>query len=152
MEMLTELLSYYEILKTDYRQEDFVELLREIQEIYGCITPEMQALVSEELHIGLPVIRTIIKQYSSLKEQPARHVITVCTGRNCHDKGCAKLLKAIEKEIGTGAGETTRDGRFHVQTRCCLKSCKTAPNIKINDDLYTSITPRGLSSILGKYH
>lgn len=151
MEMLTELLTYYEILKTDYRQEDFVELLREIQEIYGYISPEMQTVISEELHIGLPVIRTIIKQYPSLKEQPARHTITICTGRNCHDKGCGRLLKVIEKEIGAGAGETTPDGRFHVQTRCCLKNCKTAPNLKINEDLYTQVTPQKIPVILQKY-
>lgn len=151
MDALNEIISYYGDLKINYSQDEFIQLLREIQEIFECISPETQAVISKELNIGLPIIRTLIKQYPSLKEQPARHCITVCTGRNCHDKGCRKLIEKIEKDTGAGPGETTKDGRFQIRTQSCLKHCSTAPNIKVDDDMYTGVTKREIPNILRKY-
>lgn len=151
MEELKEIISYYGTLKTEYRQDELIQLLREIQEIFGCISPEIQREISNELNIGLPILRTLIKQYPSLKEQSSRHHITVCTGRNCHDKGCRKLIEKIEKDTGAGPGETTADGRFQIQTQSCLKHCSTAPNIKVDEEIYTRVSKKEIPTILKKY-
>lgn len=151
MEAIEELLEYYSGLKEDYRQEELVELLREIQTIFGEINQEIQEQIADRFHIGLPIIKNIIKLYPSLHETKARHRIIVCTGRQCACKNSMELLKKVEQQLKIKKGQTTKDNRFTINTRSCLKHCKTAPNIMVDEDVYTAVTAAGIPEILKKY-
>lgn len=150
-EMLEEILSYYEKEGAGIRQEVLVEMLREIQEVYGCITAAVQEKAADRLHVKRSVIENLIRLYPSLKAEKSRHTITVCTGRQCQMKGGIAVLEAIEKELGIGPGETTEDGNFTLTKRSCLKHCRMAPNMMIDDELYTFVKPGDIGKILKKY-
>lgn len=150
-ESFKQILPYYENLRQSYNQESLVELLREVQEIYGYIPFSIQEEIAEEMHLKETVISSIIKIYPSLKSVEYRHKITLCMGERCFAKKSRQLLEAIEKELGIKKNEITPDKRFLLTTQNCLKRCKSSPNFKIDDDYYTYAGANEIPKILSDY-
>lgn len=45
---------------------------------------------------------------------------------------------ALQKQLGIGVGETTKDRKFTISEVECLGACVNAPMMAINDDYYVS--------------
>lgn len=138
---LAEILSYYGSVTAPSSQENIVSMLREIQELYGCISNEHRQMAAEAAGVGLPVVDCIMKLYKTLKPAPYQHRITVCTGSAClgHKKQ-EKLLESLKKELGIkgkipASGALSFDSRILLETRSCLKRCRTAPNVMVDGKL-----------------
>lgn len=137
-EALEEILSYYSSMASPASQETIVAMLREIQELKGFISPEHKAMAAEAAGVKVSVIDCIMKLYKSLKPAAYEHRITVCTGARCkggtHQKAWEKNLEKLKKTLGikghvTPAGALSADGTILLETRDCLKQCRTAPNL-----------------------
>lgn len=127
---------------------ELLQLLKSAQALCGTLTPEIQKELAEALDIKPGVIAALIRVTPALKAMPYRHLITVCIGNHCRAKGSFALLKCIQQELGIETGQTTRDGRIRLATRTCLKNCKNAPNVQINDKRYTGLTPDDIPMLL----
>lgn len=139
-EGLKEILGYYSSMTSPSSQENIVSMLQEIQELYGCITPEHSAMAAEAAGVKGTVIDCIMKLYKSLKPAPYRHRLTVCTGKNCHRED-KDFLDTIKKELGIkgkipSSGALSPDKKILLETRDCLKQCRTAPNFLLDGRLY----------------
>lgn len=66
-------------------------------------------------------------------------------------KGGAAVLKAFETALGIKAGQVTDDGRFLLDTQNCLKQCGSAPNTRIDNDLFKQVAPDLVPEILAQY-
>ena len=138
---LAEILSYYSSMTSPSSQENIVSMLREIQELYGYISSEHQSLAAEAAGVGQTVIGCIMKLYKTLKPAPYQHRITVCTGAACQShKKQEKLLESLKKELGIrgkipSSGALSADRRILLETRSCLKQCRTAPNVMVDGKL-----------------
>lgn len=44
----------------------------------------------------------------------------------------------LQKQLGIGVGETTKDRKFTISEVECLGACVNAPMMAINDDYYVS--------------
>lgn len=138
---LAEILSYYGSMTSPSSQENIVAMLREIQELYGCISNEHRQMAAEAAGVGRPVIDCIMKLYKTLKPAPYQHRITVCTGSAClRQKKQEKWLEDLKKELGIkgkipASGALSSDGRILLETRSCLKRCRTAPNVMVDGKL-----------------
>lgn len=150
-EELNEILSYYGSEGQGVDQDTLAEILREIQELFGYISGSMKEQTAAYFGIQTSMIDLLIRLYPTLKEKPSRHRITVCMGRQCMGKNSSAIMEAVEKAVGIGPGETSKDGRFILEKRSCLKHCRTAPNLMIDDDLYSFVKAEDISKILKKY-
>lgn len=140
---LEEILSYYLSQPDAANQENLVAMLREIQELLGCIPADIQEDIADALALKPVVIRQLIKLFPSLTSGPRRHRITVCTGSACSANQSDLLLETLRHAI---------HGRpFTLTTKSCLKQCRTAPNMKIDEDFYTSVQPDDIPEILSRY-
>jgi NADH:ubiquinone oxidoreductase subunit E len=54
----------------------------------------------------------------------------------------------LRRSLGIRKDETTRDGMFSLEIVNCLGSCNTAPNMMINNKLYSSLTVSRVEEIL----
>lgn len=140
-EGLKEILGYYSSMTSPSSQDNIVSMLQEIQELYGCISPEHSAMAAEAAGVKETVIDCIMKLYKSLKPAPYRHRLTVCTGKNCHREE-KDFLDTIKKELGIKgkippSGALSSDQKILLETRDCLKQCRTAPNFLLDGKLYT---------------
>lgn len=68
-----------------------------------------------------------------------KHFVQVCTTTPCWLRGSDEVVKACERKLGIGLGETTPDGQFTVIEVECLGACVNAPMVQINDDYYEDL-------------
>jgi len=89
--------------------------------------------------------------YSYLSTEPrGKYIIRVCESAPCHIAGADQVVKAIEKELGIKAGETTADGKFTFELTECIGQCQETPVITINSIPYVGITPGDIPAVLDK--
>jgi len=68
-----------------------------------------------------------------------RHFFQICTTTPCWLRGSDEVVRACEKKLGIGIGETTPDKRFTLKEVECLGACVNAPVIQVNDDFYEDL-------------
>lgn len=140
---LDEILSYYGSQPDATSQENLVAMLREIQDLLGCIPADIQEDIADTLGLKPIVIRQLIKLFPSLTSAPRRHKITVCIGPSCSAEQSGLLLDALRQAI--------HGKPFTLTTKSCLKQCRTAPNMKIDEDHFAAVQPEDVHGILNRY-
>jgi len=85
-----------------------------------------------------------------LAEQEAEYWIIVCDGSRCVAAGGAGILDTVKSVLGIDVGETTPHGKFHLGIQPCLGTCGSAPNVKINHEVYGELTPEKVKKILSE--
>jgi NADH-quinone oxidoreductase E subunit len=68
-----------------------------------------------------------------------RHLLEICTTTPCWLRGSDDVVKACEKRLGIGLGETTADGGFTLREVECLGACVNAPMMQIGDDYFEDL-------------
>lgn len=77
-----------------------------------------------------------------------KYLVQVCTTTPCWLCGSAKVVDAIEKNLGVHMGESTKDGMFTTMEVECLGACANAPMIQVNDDFYEDLTEETTHALL----
>jgi NADH-quinone oxidoreductase subunit E len=62
--------------------------------------------------------------------------------------GCDNLLEYLEKKLQIREGETTKDGKFTLETVECLGACEIAPMMQVNGEPQGPLTPEKIDEIL----
>ena len=124
MQEIQAIFDYYK--EKNGNQEELIACLREIQAVLGCIPKEFQQKIAELFGVKVTVVQAYIKLYPSLKEQASKHIITVCNGPRCGNKGAQRLLRELKQLPGVQKGE------IDVKTQMCMHHCATSPNIKVD--------------------
>ncbi len=94
-----------------------------------------------------------------LRGRDLLHDVQSEAGREIPDPGlphdavlAARLRMALsdflQKRLGVGIKEVTKDGLFSVMEVECLGACCNAPMVQINDDFYEDLTPETLGKVL----
>lgn len=151
---LEEIFSYYNNVDKPAQQEEIINMLREIQEFCGFISPEMKERAADTLGVKETVLTCLIKRFSSLKEADYRHVVTVCSGERCNKKNGNEILQAVKKELQinekcfSGKPVLSKNGKILLKTQNCLKQCRTAPNLMIDGKVYRQVSPEDVPTLL----
>lgn len=145
-QVIVDIVAGYGDIKENYQQERLVELLREVQELYGCIPEDTQKYIADELGIKQVVIKSILKYFPSLHSAKS-HKITLCVGPQCSQKDSGELAEAIREEIRVRRNKKGA-GFFTFTTKNCLKQCRKAPNLKIDDKIFSEVRPGDIGKIM----
>ena len=101
--------------------------------------------------LGMPRIRVyeVATFYTMYNLKPVgKHFVQICTTTPCWLRGSDDVVKACERKLGIGLGETTPDGQFTVIEVECLGACVNAPMVQINDDYYEDLDAASTARIL----
>ena len=140
------------LLKSGKKHGSLIPLLQSAQDVYGYIPESSIYYISEVVGIPESEIYGVITFYSQFRLTPTgKYIIKICEGTACHVNGAKKILKAIEAELGISVGETTKDGKFTLESVSCIGCCSLSPVIMINDDTYGRLIPKMIGKILKKY-
>ena len=131
-EQIKEIFEYYRTQDLVSNQQVFVQMLREIQDVLGCIPIDIQKKIEEETGVKTSVTAHIIKTYPSLKQADYKHRIIMCSGARCKEKDNLKYMDMIKKELGISADGLSADKQVWFCTQDCLKQCRTSPNMIID--------------------
>lgn len=135
-------------------REHTMLILRELEANSGTNALNEKTLRQVASGMNLPesAIAGFIEFYTMFKTKPrAKFVIRVCKSGPCHVMGSVTIFDALEKKLGVGIGEATKDGLFYVEKCECLGVCSVAPAMMINYDLHGNLTPAKIGKIIDEY-
>ena len=145
---LIEIFAYYAGQRDKKDQYVIVQMLKELQEVNGFLTPELKEQAAQTAEVPLSLISLLIRTYPSLKEAAYTHVITVCSGERCAKKNGRQIAEIVRRELRIGKNNLSADGTCLLKTQNCLKQCRTSANFIIDDVLYSNIKPEQVPDIL----
>ena len=142
-----------EVLEKYKKQKGaLIPVLQEAQEIYGYLPAECIKTIARELKIPPAKVYGVATFYAQFHLKPrGKHIVRVCLGTACHVRGGAKILEAIESNLGIKDGDTTEDLLFTIESVACLGACGLAPVMMVNDDTHGRLTPDKVAEVLNLY-
>lgn len=148
---LKEIIEYYETHMEPGSSEDLLSMLREIQESAGCISVEIQAVLSDRFSIKPSYLSAVMKRYPSLKQQPSKYDIKVCMDSRCQSNSSGETMKALEHHLNIKKGQSTKDGMFSLNTCLCLHQCQKGPNVLVNGELFSGVDSARVPHLLDQF-
>ena len=127
-----------------------LQMLRDIQEVTGQLSSSILELAASQIEVKQSVLSCLVKYSKELKPAAYDHKIVACTGPRCARKDSMELLRILKDELKPDKDGISKDGQILLTTRCCLKHCKTAPNLMIDDELVPHVTKEQLPELLQK--
>ena len=121
-------------------RDSLIPILQAVQDEFGYLSDE--ALERIGSHLKLPAskiygLATFYNQFTFSAE--GKYHIRVCNGSACHLDNSTSILKEINKQLGIGDGETTRDGMFSLEVVACIGACGQSPLIEINKQYFPKL-------------
>ncbi|HEY3418515.1 MAG TPA: NADH-quinone oxidoreductase subunit NuoE [Armatimonadota bacterium] len=130
-------------------QGNLIQILHQVQGIYGYLPLEIQQMIAERLDVPLSEVYGVSTFYSFFSTQPrGEYTIRVCLGTACYVRGSAKILKRLTEVLGVEVGGTTKDRKFSLEVMRCMGACGLAPAIMVNDQVVPHVNPDKLHRIL----
>ncbi len=112
------------------------------QDEFGHISDEAVEAVAAALGLPAAHVWGVVTFYTMFHTHPGgRHTLMVCTNVSCMLRGGYDVLKALERELGVKAGETTKDGEFTLIEEECLAACADAPCMISGERYFLRLTP-----------
>jgi NADH:ubiquinone oxidoreductase subunit E len=129
--------------------QQLIEVLQDVQDLYGYLSQESMTEVSAELGVPLIEVFRVASFYKAFSLTPrGRHVLTVCSGTACHVRGAARIVDQVTGELGVQPGKTTGDGQFTVEAVNCLGACALGPVVVLDGVYHSQMTPRRLRRLI----
>ena len=128
-----------------------VEVLQDVQELFGHIPQDAMIFVSKELGVPLMEVFRVANFYKAFALTPrGRNLITVCTGTACHVRGANLLIDQLQGQLNVEPGETTEDGQFTAESVNCLGACALGPVVVHNGSYNHHATPGKLRKLINE--
>lgn len=128
---------------------NWINLLQQVQDIYGYVPPEALSVISERCQVPLARLTGIISFYAQFRLQPpGKYQILICNGTACHVNNAAKIAEAVAKAVRVMEGKVSADGLFYWEKVACLGCCSLAPAMMINGRVYGKLTPQIVADII----
>jgi NADH-quinone oxidoreductase subunit E len=137
------------ILDFSNQKSALIAVLQEIENQYGYLPAWALRRVSERLEVPLIQVYGVASFYDAFHLTPrGKHTIRVCLGTACYLRGSARILEALENELGMKDGETTPDLEFSLQSVRCLGACALAPVMVVGNRYFDKMTPTKVNGVL----
>ncbi len=119
-----------------------IPVLHEAQHLFGYLPQHVLDFVAYRTGIPAATVYGVATFYHHFKlTAQGEYRLAVCVGTACYVNGSARLLSAVEQELGIKPGETTPDGLFSLSEAHCIGACSLAPAILVNGEVYGNLTP-----------
>jgi len=139
------------ILKYKKREFNLLTLLEETVKIKGYLSFKTLNYISENLKIPLAKLYGVASFYSFLPTvKTGKYIIRVCNGPSCYLNGSREILKVLKKELKIDLGQTTKDGKFTLESASCMGCCDSPPAIMINNKVYKNLDKNKIKDIIKK--
>ena len=122
-------------LSNPKKSGNLIAVLQAIQDRDNYLSEKALRDVSLRLNIPFIDVYSVATFFRAFSLKPrGKNVCTVCVGTACHVRGSERIMHRLEERLGVPAGETTRDGKFTLETVNCLGCCALGPVVKFNKE------------------
>jgi NADH-quinone oxidoreductase subunit E len=130
---------------------NIVAILQDVQARANWLPEEDLRYICAELAIPLSKIWSLASFYRAFSLKPrGRHIVQVCLGTACHVRGAVRIVDAVSRDLGIGAGETDKDLGFTLETVNCLGACALGPIVVIDGEYHGQMTSVKATRLLSK--
>ncbi|MDP2761724.1 MAG: NAD(P)H-dependent oxidoreductase subunit E [Sideroxyarcus sp.] len=125
-----------------------LEILREVQECAGYITPDAAASLAATLDIPLARVKSVASFYSFLHLQPQGEY-RVLFSDNITDRmlGSQDLMQRMCQQLWLQPGKVSEDGLLSINTTSCTGMCDQGPALLVNGRAITRLTAQRVQEI-----
>ncbi len=126
-------------------------ILHALQETFGYIDREAEALIAEALNISRAEVYGVVTFYHDFRQSPPpAHTLKLCRAEACQSMGSERLASRAEQRLGVGFGETTADGRVGLEPVYCLGLCSAAPSAMLDGRIVARLDEAKLDALLAE--
>lgn len=119
------------------------------QEQYGWISKEGISYLASRLEQTPAQLYSTASFYTMFNLRPiGKHHIQVCKTLSCMLGGSETIVEFLQKTLGIGVGESTKDGLFTLSQVECLGACGGAPCVCINETYYEQMDEKRLIKVI----
>ncbi len=118
----------------EHRQAAVMAALRIAQAEKGWLSQETISFVAN--YLGIPEIAAmeVATFYNMYDLQPVgKYKITICTNISCMLRDADVIVEHLQKKLGIGFNEVSKDGKFCLKEGECMGCCGGAPLLHINN-------------------
>lgn len=135
----------------DRRRSAVMGALRIVQDHCNHLNEVRMDAVADYLGIPRIAVYEVATFYSMYFLAPVgKHVINVCTNVSCMLRGSDEIVSHLQKKLGIGFKQTTKDGKFTLREVECLAACGGAPCCQIDLDYHENLTPAKLDKLIAE--
>ena len=118
-------------------KSSLVGVMQDVSQEYGYLPEEVLQEVSKLIEVPISIFYSLATFYSSFRLEPiGKKHVCVCVGTACHVRGAAKIVETLERDLQIGAGETSKDGNYTLETVNCVGACALGPLVTVNGEYY----------------
>lgn len=139
LQTIQTILDYYRDSFAPQDQQSLITCLKEIQTEFGYIPIECYPDVIKIFNTNSQIIKSIIHRVPSLVEEGGPHLLLMCSGERCQDKGAYAFIHEVEHYLGCKVGGISTDGLFELKTQNCLRRCAIGKNLNIDTTPYSDM-------------
>ena len=132
------------------KPEALVAVFRAVQDRFGYLPEQALRRISDRMVIHWAQVFGAASLGGFRLLPSDGHVITVCECAACRFAGGDRILDAISRELGVRPGETTRDGRFTLETSSDVGSGTISPTVRIDTLVYGPLTVEKALHVVGE--
>ena len=133
-------------------QGGLISILEEIQAVYSYLPREALEEVARQTGRSMVDIYGVATFYGAFSLEPrGKHLVSVCLGTACHVRGGPAVAEEVERQLGVGAGETTADREFSLETVNCLGACALAPLVRVDQKDFGKTNPTMVRKIVDEF-
>jgi NADH-quinone oxidoreductase subunit E len=132
--------------------EMLIGMLQDVQAEYNYLPRPALLRIQRKLGIPLTRVYEVATFYRAFSLEPkGDYICQVCLGTACHLRGGPRIVDAFVRELKVEVGQTTKDGRFTLETVNCLGACALAPLVKVNKEFHSNMRPDRVKRLIKNY-
>ncbi len=129
--------------------EYLLPVLQQIQQRFGYVSPAAIRFVAQAFNRSRAEVYGVVSFFGDLREAPVGDVVVqLCMAEACQAGGCRELARYAASSLQVAMGESTSDGRVHLEAVYCLGNCALGPSVRVGDVVHGGVTGERLDTLV----
>ncbi len=133
----------------DWDRTRLIDILRDIQQRQGHVSPEAVAALAEGLNLSPRDVRETLTFYHFFHDRPSgRHKIYLADTVIARMNGYEEVRTALEQETGCAFGGVDETGSFALYDTACIGLSDQEPAMLVDEVVFTNLTPKKVRDVI----
>lgn len=129
--------------------EHLLPVLQQVQSRVGWVPQDAIREIASAFNLSRAEVHGVVTFYHDLREAPVgTHVVQLCMAEACQAVGCRALAQHAQSSLGVTMGESSADGRVHLEAAYCFGNCALGPTIRIGDRVFGGVSAERFDELM----